>query len=76
MILCNHNCIPCCDFCIYVRHSYYHEYDKDGKVQLIKGGPIACVLHNDEEHKQIASSCGQCEDFHCFNVKEEIKNDT
>ena len=64
MILCNHGCIPCCDFCIYAIHEYF---TIDGKMH--KGGPIGCSLHKDEEHQEIADSCGFCNDFHCFHVK-------
>ena len=33
MILCNKDCTPCCDFCIYAIHE---EFEENGK--LIKGG--------------------------------------
>lgn len=68
MVLCEHNCIPCCDFCIYVKHTCYHEYDNNHKIQLIQGEPIACALYNDKEHNKIAENCGYCNDFHCYNA--------
>ena len=64
MKLCEHNCKPCCDFCIHVGHEFIQADDG----HYIKGGPCACYLHSDEEHQDIAMSCGHCDDFHCFNV--------
>jgi hypothetical protein len=63
MILCNKDCIPCCDFCIYAIHDKFIENGIE-----ITGGPIGCNKHNDKEHQEIAESCGSCPDFHCFNV--------
>lgn len=68
MILCN-NCCPCCDFCKHV----IHETWEDGRGNIHNGGPIACGLHNDEEHNNIAEGCGYCDDFYCFRVKEEAE---
>lgn len=70
MKLCKHDCIPCCDFCIYATHE---EFEYEGKI--IKGGPDGCILHKDEEHQQIAFGCGYCPDFHCFRVDEEDENE-
>lgn len=64
MILCNDCCEPCCDFCL---HAIHEEFTIDG--ELVIGGPIACNIHNDEEHNDIAESCGYCDDFHCFKAK-------
>lgn len=64
MVKCNDDCIPCCDFCIHSEHEYF---ESNGKI--VKGGPIGCLLHTDEEHQQIAEGCGSCEDFHCFNAR-------
>lgn len=64
MILCNKDCIPCCDFCI---HVIQHVEEINGK--MVGLGPIGCKLHEDEEHQNIAKSCYYCEDYHCFNVK-------
>ena len=66
MILCNKDCMPCCDFCIYAIHE---EWLEDGK--KIIGGPEGCRLHIDEEHQKIAQGLGYCKDFHCFNVPAE-----
>lgn len=65
MVLCNENCIPCCDFCIHAIH-------KIGEVngEIVKFAPIGCRLHTDEEHQDIADSCGYCEDFYCFMVED------
>ena len=63
MILCNKDCMPCGDFCIYAIHE---EFEENGK--LIKGGPVGCKKHQDEEHQEIAESCGYCPDYHCFNI--------
>ena len=64
MILCDKDCIPCCDFCI---HVIQHVEEIDSK--MVGLGPIGCKLHEDEEHQNIAKSCYYCEDYHCFNVK-------
>lgn len=61
MVLCNNDCIPCCDFCIHAFHDYFMI---NGIMH--KGGQIACLLHKDQEHQDIADGCGSCEDFHCF----------
>ena len=66
MIKCNDDCCPCCDFCIYAIHE---EFEMTG--EIITGGPIGCGLHKDDKHQDIAESCGCCDDFHCFLVKEE-----
>lgn len=71
MILCNKDCIPCCDFCIY---SIHEEWVENGK--KITGGPIGCKLHQDEYHQKMAESCGSCKDYHCFNVPLEKENDS
>lgn len=65
MVLCNNDCIPCCDFCI---HAIYDSWvNQNGKT--ITGGPIGCKLHNDKEHQEIAEWCYYCEDFHCFRAE-------
>lgn len=63
MILCDSNCIPCCDFCIYVRHG---TIDIEGT-----NGPVGCDLHTDKLYQMIAEDCGHCNDFHCFRAKEK-----
>ena len=63
MILCNKECIPCCDYCIHVVHLMG---EINGKTVGL--APISCRLHNDKEHNYIAVGCGYCEDFHCENV--------
>lgn len=41
MILCNKNCIPCCDYCIYVIHDEWDEYvDYWVNPKHVVGGPI------------------------------------
>ena len=60
MILCNEDCIPCCDFCI---HKINGNLEVDGT-----DGPIGCKLHEDKEHQEIAEWCGYCDDFHCFRA--------
>ena len=71
MKLCDKDCIPCCDFCLFA----IHECWLDEKTrQTIIGGPIGCNLHNDEWHQELVESCSYCKDFYCFNVKEELKN--
>lgn len=61
MILCSHDCIPCCDFCVHVIHD---EWDDEHGHHV--GGPESCSLHADPEHQEIAEYDGCCEDFHCF----------
>ena len=65
MVLCNEDCIPCCDFCLYSIHerTYF-----DG--ELINGGPVGCIKHPDAEHQEIAENCGHCDDFYCFMAKD------
>ena len=66
MILCNNDCEPCCDFCIYAIHD---EFELNGHTEI--GGPIECKLHRDKEHQEIAEYCGYCDDFHCFLTNNE-----
>lgn len=66
MKMCKNDCVACCDFCIYATHEIF---EVDGNP--IKGGPIGCILHTDEEHQHIALMCGACKDFHCFRADEE-----
>ena len=61
MKLCEHDCTPECDFCI----NAIHEYFKGHNGRIIKGGPIGCKLHPNEEFTEVP-----CDGFHCFNVKE------
>lgn len=65
MVLCDKDCVPCCDFCVYAIHD---EWEENGK--HIVGGPIGCKKHLDKKHQDIAESCGSCDDFHCFRVDE------
>ena len=69
MIGCSEECLrlACCDFCIYVHHEFF--FDKDG--DIVRGGPVGCGLHDDEQHQDIAESCGYCPDFHCFRADED-----
>lgn len=66
MIKCGDDCTPCCDFCI---HAIHEEFELNG--QMTMGGPIGCGLHKDEEHQDIAETCGYCDDFHCFLTQQE-----
>jgi hypothetical protein len=61
MILCGKDCTPCCDFCTHVKHG---TVVVDGK--RVTTGPVGCKLHKDQEHQDIAATCGYCDDFHCF----------
>lgn len=63
MTLCNRNCIPCYDYCIYSMHERIPYNNK-----MIDGGPIGCFKHRDIEHQSIAEACGYCEDFSCKNT--------
>lgn len=64
MVLCNNECTPCCDFCIYAIHDKWEENGRE-----IVGGPIGCTKHDDQHHQEIAEDCGYCEDFHCFRAE-------
>lgn len=64
MVLCNKDCIPCCDFCIHVIHEFG---EVNGKT--ISLAPIGCSLHTDKEHQNIAASCYYCDDYHCFKAE-------
>ena len=68
MITCSEECAkyPCCDFCIYSIQSTMIVFGQE-----MTAGPIGCKLHADDEHQNIAKSCGYCKDFHCMNVKGE-----
>lgn len=63
MVLCNDNCIPCCDFCI---HAMQRLENINGKI--VGMGPIGCSLHDDQEHQDIARRCYFCDDYHCFKA--------
>ena len=47
MIGCSEECLrlACCDFCMYVHHEFF--FDKDG--DIVRGGPVGCGLHDDDE---------------------------
>lgn len=57
MKLCNHHCIPCCDYCRYVVHGNLEYDDTDG--------PLYCDKHDDDYHIEIVQGCGYCDDFYC-----------
>lgn len=65
MIFCSENCMPCCDFCIYCIHEKI-PYNR----KVTNGEPIGCSKHSDEEYKLLVKHCGYCNDFHCFNTKQ------
>ena len=66
MKTCSEECAkhPCCDFCV---EAIQATMEVNGKT--VTAGPIGCKLHKDEEHQNIAKSCGYCEDFECINYK-------
>lgn len=64
MIKCSVECEPCCDFCIYAIHEEFESHE-----EIVKGGPIGCRLHEDQEHQEIAEQRSYCDDFHCFLAK-------
>lgn len=57
---CGDKCIPCCDYCIHV----LYETIEFGS-EKVNTEPIGCVLHNDEEHQEIAKHISYCDDFYC-----------
>lgn len=63
MVLCNKDCIPCCDFCLY---SIHEKILIDKKV--INGAPVGCFKHPDIEHQEAAENGEYCDDFHCFRA--------
>lgn len=65
MILCNKDCYPCCDFCIYAQHETIKIEDKNDIIQQLRGGPIICTRYNDKEHDNLAFNCSCCDEFHC-----------
>lgn len=69
MILCDKDCVPCCDYCTYSQHELIFVNGR-----IIKGAPIGCNKHCDEEHLYIVQGCGYCEDFRCKNVKDDISS--
>lgn len=73
MIGCSEECLrlACCDFCIYAHHEFFFADDENGNARIVKGGPDGCNLHDDEQHQDIAKSCGSCSDFHCFRADED-----
>ena len=68
MVLCHPtNCIPCCDFCIFSIRDIQEVFNG----LTIDCGPMGCKLHPEQNYQEMAQCCEFCEDFHCFNVKEE-----
>lgn len=63
MVLCNKDCVPCCNFCLY---SIHEKILIDGKVT--NGAPVGCFKHPDIEHQETAESGEYCDDFHCFRA--------
>ena len=66
MTLCDKDCIPCCDYCMYC----FHEWIEITNGNTVKGEPLGCFLHKDIEHEYIVKSNGFCNDFWCMNAKE------
>lgn len=66
MITCGNDCIPCCDFCI---HAIHEMFELNGCT--VTGAPIGCFYNKDEEHQDIASNDGCCDDFYCFLANQE-----
>ena len=67
MITCGDDCVLCCDFCIHV----IHEKFINNLGEEVTSCPIGCALHTDEEHQDIAETCGYCDDFHCFLTQQD-----
>lgn len=65
MVLCNDDCIPCCDYCA---HVIQHMGEINGRVVGL--GPIGCNLHKDDKHQNLARGCSYCDDFKCMNSGE------
>lgn len=65
-VLCSDDCIPCCDFCIYCKHT-------DDKHRT----PIECNHPKDKKGDDVFFfGGGECENFHCFNaVIEAVLNE-
>lgn len=61
MKMCSEGCVDACDFCVH----YEFNGDKSGAYT----GDGFCQLHhvNADPHET-------CDDFHCFNVKNEKNN--
>ena len=66
MTKCSDSCIPCCDNCVY---AIYDKIMFDNKI--IKGGPIGCAFHTNEDYKRITNGCGFCDDFFCKNINKK-----
>ena len=58
MRLCEYDCIPCCDFCKFV------------KCDIEDNSPKGCNLHLDRGYQELAEACSYCDDFVCINVKD------
>ena len=67
--LCKH-CYPHCDFCIYSECSYL-ELNKE-RVHVSVDG---CKLHLDNHHQWLAKNLEYCEDFHCYKVDKDQKEE-
>ena len=62
MVLCNDNCNPCCDYCVYV---IYEVPDYYGQNDI--GNRIGCIKHIEHDNN---INC--CDDFHCIDA--EVKD--
>ncbi len=60
---CTFDCIPCCDYCRYVKKKVCVI-----NPHLIVSEPVSCILHRDKEHRHIVDACGYCDDFYCVNA--------
>lgn len=60
MVLCNEDCIPCCNYCAYV---IYECDDYHGQEDL--GVPVGCI-----KHIRFEKCVKDCNDFHCINANE------
>lgn len=61
MVLCDNDCVPCCDFCIHCEHEW-----GEGTGGGSRHGPIGCKLHKEQEYQDKAEGCGSCDDYYCF----------
>ena len=64
MIMCEHDCIPICDFCTYCEHE---AMQVNGKFERL--GPLSCMLSMPEF--ELSGGIGYCQMFHCINAHRE-----
>jgi hypothetical protein len=67
--LCKH-CYPHCDFCVYAEYRYL-ELNKE-RIHVTVDG---CKLHSEEHYQSLARNLEYCQDFHCYKVNKEQKEE-